>query len=71
MRPSKYATSGLQYNFSTSKEATSGFVMIKKCRGLMVCAARPPGCHCAAFAALIALLDYNSSGVRKGGPICK
>ncbi len=27
MRPSKYATPGLQYNFSTSKEATSGFEM--------------------------------------------
>ena len=30
MRPSKYATPGLQYKFSTSK-ATSGFVIIKKC----------------------------------------
>ena len=34
MRPSKYATPGLQYNFS--KEATSGFVIINLNRGLKV-----------------------------------
>ncbi len=32
MRPSKYATPRLQYNFQPPKEATSGFVIIEKFR---------------------------------------